>query len=61
MIQTHADYTGSELARQVLNSWDELLPKFVKVLPHDYKRMLEAFAQVQAEGLERRRSGDGGV
>ena len=27
------------------------MPKFVKVMPHDYKRVLEAFAQVKAEGL----------
>ena len=27
------------------------MPKFVKVMPHDYKRMLEAFAEVEASGL----------
>ncbi len=57
MIQAHAKHTGSELAGQVLRNWDALLPKFVRVLPHDYRRMLAAFAQVQAEGL----SGDEAV
>ena len=51
MIQKHADYTNSELAWRVLIRWDEVLPKIVKVLPKDYKRMLEAFAEVQAQGL----------
>ena len=57
MIQKHVQYTGSELAQRVLKDWDKVLPKIVRVLPHDYKRMLEAFAQVTAEGL----SGDEAV
>ena len=57
LVQKHADYTNSELAWRVLIRWEELLPKFVKVLPNDYKRVLEAFARVQAQGL----SGDEAV
>jgi len=57
MIQKHADYTNSELAWRILIRWEELLPKFVKVMPKDYKRMLEAFNRVQAQGL----SGDEAV
>ncbi|MFN8490489.1 MAG: glutamate synthase large subunit [Caldilineaceae bacterium] len=57
MIQKHADYTNSELAWRVLIRWEELLPKFVKVMPKDYKRMLEAFNRVQEQGL----SGDEAV
>jgi len=33
-------YTGSERAAHVLDNWAELLPKFVKVFPHEYKRVL---------------------
>ena len=51
MIRRHADYTNSELAWRILGRWAEMVPKFVKVFPRDYKRMLEAFAQVEAEGL----------
>ncbi|KAI9504761.1 hypothetical protein BX070DRAFT_189856 [Coemansia spiralis] len=40
-IQRHADLTGSSRAREVLQSFGELLPKFVKVLPTEYKRVLE--------------------
>jgi glutamate synthase (ferredoxin) len=51
MIQKHAFYTGSERARYVLAHWDELAPRFVKVMPKDYKRMLEALAWVEQTGL----------
>ncbi|MCB0084383.1 MAG: hypothetical protein KDE47_25760, partial [Caldilineaceae bacterium] len=51
MIEKHAEYTNSAVAKQVLADWDGYIGKFVKVIPKDYKRMLEAFARVQAEGL----------
>ena len=51
MIERHVQYTGSGLGRRVLDEWDEMVPKFVKVYPKDYKRMLEIIAQVEAEGL----------
>jgi glutamate synthase (ferredoxin) len=57
MIQRHAEHTDSELAWRILIRWDELLPKFVKVMPKDYKRVLKAFAEVEAQGL----SGDEAV
>ncbi|KAJ2770684.1 glutamate synthase [NADH], partial [Coemansia nantahalensis] len=47
-IQRHADLTGSQRARDVLASFGELLPKFVKVLPTDYKRVLEEEAAALA-------------
>ena len=51
MIQRHADYTNSDLAWRVLIRWNELLQRIVKVMPKDYKRMLEAFAEMTAQGL----------
>jgi glutamate synthase domain-containing protein 2/glutamate synthase domain-containing protein 1/glutamate synthase domain-containing protein 3 len=51
MIQRHAEYTGSERARNILKLWDEMLPKFVKVMPKDYKRVIEATKRVKAAGL----------
>jgi len=51
MIQRHADYTNSDLGWRVLLRWDELLPKIVKVMPRDYKRMLDALREVQKQGL----------
>ncbi len=41
MITSHFVYTGSRKAKQVLDAWDTTLPKFVKVMPIDYKRVLE--------------------
>ncbi|KAJ1666767.1 glutamate synthase [NADH] [Coemansia sp. RSA 1646] len=41
-IQRHADLTGSLKAREIIRSFGELLPKFVKVFPTEYKRILEA-------------------
>ncbi|MBX7236394.1 MAG: glutamate synthase large subunit [Caldilineales bacterium] len=57
LIEKHAEYTNSDLAGRVLARWDELLPKVVKILPKDYKRVLEAYAEVTAQGL----SGDEAV
>ena len=51
MIQDHLDATGSERARAVLRRWDEMAPRFVKVMPKDYKRMLRAMQNVQRIGL----------
>jgi glutamate synthase (NADPH/NADH) large chain/glutamate synthase (ferredoxin) len=41
MITSHFMYTGSRKAKQVLDSWETTLAKFVKVMPVDYKRVLE--------------------
>ena len=51
MIQRHAEYTGSERARNILKLWDEMSPKFVKVMPKDYKRVIEATQRVTRAGL----------
>jgi len=51
MIQTHAELTGSLLAYRVLASWPETQPHFVKVVPKDYKRVLQALHDVESSGL----------
>ncbi|REK62538.1 MAG: glutamate synthase large subunit [Cohnella sp.] len=51
MIEKHVQYTGSELGERVLKEWTEFLPRFVKVIPKDYKRMMEQIAKVEAQGL----------
>lgn len=51
MIGRHAEYTKSERAGLILARWEEMVPKFVKVLPKDYKRVLEALKSVEAAGL----------
>ncbi|AOS46374.1 Ferredoxin-dependent glutamate synthase 1 [Lacunisphaera limnophila] len=51
LIQKHFDYTKSPRAQEVLANWAALVPKFVKVMPKDYKRMLACIERVQAQGL----------
>jgi len=51
MIQRHIEYTNSERARNILKLWEEMAPRFVKVMPKDYKRVIEATRRVKAAGL----------
>jgi glutamate synthase (ferredoxin) len=51
LIQRHADYTQSQKALQVLAHWEATLPKFVKVMPRDYKRVLQALQEALKDGL----------
>jgi glutamate synthase domain-containing protein 3 len=41
LIEKHREYTGSTVAADVLARWEEVLPEFVKVMPTDYKRVLD--------------------
>jgi glutamate synthase (ferredoxin) len=51
MVFRHAEYTRSPRATTVLLAWDEWLPKFVRVIPHDYKRALDARKQMEGSGM----------
>jgi glutamate synthase (ferredoxin) len=51
LVKKHADYTKSQKAFKVLALWDEMVPKFVKVMPRDYKRVLAAVKKAQQAGL----------
>ena len=51
MIGRHGELTGSERAAAVLADWDGFLPRFVKVMPKDYKRVVQALERAQAAGL----------
>jgi glutamate synthase (ferredoxin) len=57
MIERHARFTQSRRALDVLARWAEMTPKFAKVMPKDYKRMLLAIATAEQAGL----SGDEAV
>ncbi|MDV2683539.1 glutamate synthase large subunit [Alkalihalophilus lindianensis] len=54
LLEKHLSYTGSEQAKKVLSNWELYATKFVKVIPKDYKRMLEAIERVKQEGLSDR-------
>jgi glutamate synthase (ferredoxin) len=52
LIRQHVEYTGSELGARILVEWDATLPSFVKVMPRDYRRVLQAQAKAAAAGRE---------
>jgi glutamate synthase (ferredoxin) len=51
LVENHLERTSSSRARQLLDAWDVTLPKFVKIIPRDYKRMLAAIARAEEQGL----------
>ena len=51
MIAKHHRYTGSRKAKMVLDDWEGFLPKFVKVIPRDYKRVIQSLRQALQDGL----------
>ena len=51
MIEKHSKYTNSQKAAQVLANWQEMVPKFVKVMPRDYKRVLACLKNAFESGL----------
>ena len=50
-IENHLAYTKSTRAKAVLDNWDLTVPKFVKIMPKDYKRMLAHIKSAHAQGL----------
>ena len=51
MITEHAKTTGSAKGKYILEHFSEYLPKFKKIIPNDYKRMLNAIVQMEEKGL----------
>ena len=51
LLKRHAVYTHSARAWQLLALWQETAPKFVKVMPKDYRRVVEALQEAEAKGL----------
>jgi glutamate synthase (ferredoxin) len=51
LLKRHAFYTHSARAWQILALWQESAPKFFKVMPRDYRRVVEALQQAEAKGL----------
>ena len=60
LIEKHQHYTGSRRARHILDNWNDYLPKFVKVMPVDYRRALQEMqAKWRATERQRRQRGGG--
>jgi glutamate synthase (ferredoxin) len=52
LVERHVESTRSDYARRILADWMAFQPKFVKIMPRDYKRVLLAQSRAQAEGRE---------
>jgi len=51
LVERHAELTGSERARGLLADWDRTVSQLVRVVPHDYRRVLEAQQRMRARGM----------
>ncbi len=51
MIQEHVALTNSEKGKRILDHFEEYLPKFKKIIPHDYERVLKTIVQMEEKGL----------
>src|SRR5690554_3715765 len=52
LIENHAHYTNSVRARQILDNWDAMLPKFRKVMPVEYRRALLEIQRAQEDAAQ---------
>jgi glutamate synthase (ferredoxin) len=51
LVERHVRHTGSARGQKVLEAWTAFAPRFVRVVPNDYRRVLEAQARMRAKGL----------
>ena len=51
MIKDHVAYTNSERGKEILDHFGEYLPKFKKIIPHEYKKMMNMTVQMEEKGL----------
>ena len=52
MIEDHVRYTNSVKGKEILENFEQYLPKFKKIIPYDYKKMLETIAKMEEKGLD---------
>jgi len=52
LIGEHVEATGSEKGKMILSRFDEYLPKFKKIIPHDYRLITEAIAEGKRSGMD---------
>ena len=51
MIKEHVAYTNSEIGKEILDHFKDYLPKFKKIIPEDYEKMMSAILQMEEKGL----------
>ena len=60
LLENHVNFTGSPIAKSILDDWDRELRYFVKVIPNDYKRVLANLAEIEARAAALSRTQTGG-
>ena len=53
-ISEHHNYTSSARAQNILENWDEYLNKFLKIMPEDYERVLNALKRAEEKRIRGR-------
>ena len=51
MIQEHVSCTNSEIGKKILERFTDYLPKFKKIIPVDYEKMLTTILQMEEQGM----------
>jgi glutamate synthase (NADPH/NADH) large chain len=51
LIERHAEYTSSPRARALLDDWPTTVSRFIRIVPNDYRRVIEAQARMRERGL----------
>jgi glutamate synthase (ferredoxin) len=51
IITEHVAYTNSKKGKEIFDNFSEYLPKFKKIVPHDYKKMMMTIVQMEEKGL----------
>ena len=51
MIQEHVSYTNSPKGKEILEHFGQYLPRFKRIVPHDYRRMMNTIVQMEEKGL----------
>ena len=56
LIEHHVRETGSPLGKEILDHFQEYLPKFKKIIPRDYKRMITTIGQMEEKGMSQEKA-----
>ena len=56
LIMDHVNYTNSEIGKRILEDFEVYLPKFKKIIPKDYKKMMNMIVAFEEKGLSREKA-----
>ena len=56
LIMDHVNYTNSEIGKRILEDFEGYLPKFKKIIPKDYKKMMNMIGAFEEKGLSREKA-----